>query len=136
MCSCLRNFPRATAPTLGGAIADARRLADRRVAAAAPARTGRAARAESADRDYRAGNLRQFATKPVPFALVFLLLSGWILFPQGAGAWGLLILSIIVLPSLLAIFTEFLRKPKDLPFLPASEKMSGRLWPVRRARRF
>ncbi len=52
----------------------------------------------------------------VPFALVFLLLLGWILFPKNAGAWGILILSIIVLPSLLAVLTEFLRKPKDLPF--------------------
>ncbi|HTA94482.1 MAG TPA: cyclic beta 1-2 glucan synthetase, partial [Verrucomicrobiae bacterium] len=52
----------------------------------------------------------------VPFALVFLLLLGWILFPKSAGAWGILILSIIVLPSLLAVLTEFLRKPKDLPF--------------------
>src|ERR1700679_2202696 len=49
----------------------------------------------------------------VPFALVFLLLLGWILSPKDSGAWGILILSIIVLPSLL---TEFLRKPKDLPF--------------------
>ena len=52
----------------------------------------------------------------VPFALVFLLLLGWVIFPKNAGAWGILILSIIGLPSLLAVFTEFLRKPKDLPF--------------------
>jgi len=52
----------------------------------------------------------------VPFALVFLLLLGWLLFPKNSGAWGILILSIIVLPSLLAVLTEFLRKPKDLPF--------------------
>ena len=52
----------------------------------------------------------------VPFALVFLLLLGWILFPKNAGVWGILILSIIALPSLLAVLTEFLRKPKDLPF--------------------
>ncbi|HEY3932464.1 MAG TPA: glucoamylase family protein, partial [Verrucomicrobiae bacterium] len=52
----------------------------------------------------------------VPFALVFLLLLGWLFFPKNAGAWGSLILSIIVLPSLLAVFTGFLRKPKDLPF--------------------
>jgi cellobiose phosphorylase len=52
----------------------------------------------------------------VPCALVFLLLLGWLLFPKNAGAWGILILSIIVLPSLLAVFTELLRKPKDLPF--------------------
>jgi cyclic beta-1,2-glucan synthetase len=52
----------------------------------------------------------------VPFALVFLLMSGWIFFPKDAGAWGLLILSIIVLPSLLVVLTEFLRKPKDVPF--------------------
>jgi cellobiose phosphorylase len=51
----------------------------------------------------------------VPFALVSLLLLGWLLFPVNAGAWGLLILSIIVVPSLLAVFTDFLRKPKDLP---------------------
>ena len=51
----------------------------------------------------------------VPFALVSLLVLGWIIFPEDAGAWGLTILSIIVLPSLLAVFTEFLRKPRDLP---------------------
>ena len=51
----------------------------------------------------------------VPFALVFLLMLGWILFPQNAGAWGLLILSIIMLPSLLTVLTELLRKPEDLP---------------------
>ena len=51
----------------------------------------------------------------VPFALVALLLSGWLLFPVNAGAWALLILSIIVVPSLLAVVTEFLRKPNDLP---------------------
>jgi hypothetical protein len=37
----------------------------------------------------------------VPFALVSLLLLGWLLFPVNAGAWGLLILAIIVVPSLL-----------------------------------
>jgi cellobiose phosphorylase len=52
----------------------------------------------------------------VPFALVCLLLLGWLLFPDNSGAWGILILSIIVLPALLAVVTEFLRKPKDLPF--------------------
>ena len=51
----------------------------------------------------------------VPFALVALLLLGWLLFPTNAGAWGLLILSTIVVPSLLAVFTDILRKPKDLP---------------------
>jgi len=54
----------------------------------------------------------------IPFALVFLLILGWILFPKDAGAWGLLILCIIVLPSLMAVFTELLRKPKDLPLYP------------------
>ena len=53
----------------------------------------------------------------VPFALVFLLMLGWILFPQHTGAWGLLILSLIVLPSGLAILTDFLRKPKELPWV-------------------
>jgi cyclic beta-1,2-glucan synthetase len=51
----------------------------------------------------------------VPFALVFLLLLGWVLFPQAMLAWGLLILAIIVLPALLAVMTELLRKPKELP---------------------
>ena len=50
----------------------------------------------------------------VPLGLVCLLLSGWLLFPKDAGAWGLTILAIIVLPSLLAVLTEFLRKPEDL----------------------
>jgi cyclic beta-1,2-glucan synthetase len=51
----------------------------------------------------------------VPFALVFLLLLGWTLFPYAALAWGLFILTVIALPSLLAVFTDFLRQPKDLP---------------------
>ena len=51
----------------------------------------------------------------VPFALVFLLLLGWLLFPNSATAWSLVILMIIILPSLLAVLTGFLRKPKDLP---------------------
>ncbi|MGA2247344.1 MAG: glucoamylase family protein [Verrucomicrobiota bacterium] len=51
----------------------------------------------------------------IPFGLILLLLLGWLIFPQDAGAWGLTILSIIVLPSLLAVCTELLRKPKDLP---------------------
>jgi cellobiose phosphorylase len=52
----------------------------------------------------------------VPFALIFLLMLGWILFPQHAGVWGLLILSLIVLPSGLTMLTDFLRKPKELPW--------------------
>jgi cellobiose phosphorylase len=51
----------------------------------------------------------------VPFALVFLLALGWILFPQVTNAWGLFILLIIALPSFLAVFTELLLKPKDSP---------------------
>jgi cellobiose phosphorylase len=51
----------------------------------------------------------------VPFALVALLLLGWLSFPNNAGAWGIIILSIIVLPALLAVLTELLRKPKNLP---------------------
>ena len=49
----------------------------------------------------------------VPFALLFLLALGWMLFPQVANAWGLLILFIIALPSFLAVLTELLLKPKD-----------------------
>ena len=51
----------------------------------------------------------------VPAALVFLLALGWMLFPPVANAWGLFILFIIALPSFLAVFTEFLLKPKDSP---------------------
>ena len=49
----------------------------------------------------------------VPFALVFLLALGWLLFPQVPNAWGLFILCIIALPSFLAVFTELLLKSKD-----------------------
>jgi cyclic beta-1,2-glucan synthetase len=52
----------------------------------------------------------------VPSALVFLLALGWIFFPDGANKWGLFILFIIALPSFLAVFTEFLQKPKDSPW--------------------
>jgi cellobiose phosphorylase len=52
----------------------------------------------------------------IPLALLALLLLGWLLFPVNAGAWGLLILCIIVMPSLLVVFTELLRQPKDVPF--------------------
>ena len=51
----------------------------------------------------------------VPVALVLLLLAGWALFPERTGVWGLFILSIIVLPAILALATECLRKPRDLP---------------------
>ncbi len=51
----------------------------------------------------------------VPFALVFLLALGWMLFPQVENAWGLFILFFIALPSFLAAFTELLLKPKDSP---------------------
>ncbi len=52
----------------------------------------------------------------VPAGLVFLLALGWIFFQKVANKWGLFILLIIALPSLLAVVTEFLRKPKDLPW--------------------
>ena len=53
----------------------------------------------------------------VPFALVFLLVLGWMLFPPQAGTWGLLILSLIVLPPGLAILMALLQKPKELPWI-------------------
>ena len=65
----------------------------------------------------------------VPSALFFLLALGWILFPEVANKWGLFILFIIALPSFLAVFTEFLLKPKDLPWglhLKSVGRNSGR----------
>ena len=49
----------------------------------------------------------------IPPALIFLLALGWIFFREFENKWGLSILFIIVLPSFLAVLTEFLRKPKD-----------------------
>ena len=51
----------------------------------------------------------------VPSAWIFLLVLGWLLFPQNAGAWSLLVLGLILLPSALAVLTDFLRQPKELP---------------------
>ncbi|MEI9864926.1 MAG: hypothetical protein WDN00_10305 [Limisphaerales bacterium] len=52
----------------------------------------------------------------VPFALVFLLASGWVVFPQAANAWGVFVLLMIALPSICAALTELLLKPKELPW--------------------
>jgi len=50
----------------------------------------------------------------VPFSLLFLLLLGWILFPQAAPGWVLFILTLIALPAVVVVFADFLRQPKDL----------------------
>jgi cyclic beta-1,2-glucan synthetase len=52
----------------------------------------------------------------VPPALIFLLALGWLLFPTAANVWGFLILAVIALPSFLSVLTEFLLKPKELPW--------------------
>ncbi|MEI9866563.1 MAG: hypothetical protein WDN00_18815 [Limisphaerales bacterium] len=52
----------------------------------------------------------------VPFALVFLLALGWVLFPRAANVWGLFIILLVALPSLCAGLTELLLKPKELPW--------------------
>ncbi|MGA2248317.1 MAG: glucoamylase family protein, partial [Verrucomicrobiota bacterium] len=51
----------------------------------------------------------------VPFAVLALLLYGWLLFPQAQTAWGLVILSVMVLPSLLTVLSELLQRSKDTP---------------------
>ena len=67
----------------------------------------------------------------IPFALVALLLLGWFLFPSDAAAWGLFILTIIWLPALLAVVTELMRKPKELPlhlhFLNVSQTLARQI---------
>ena len=50
----------------------------------------------------------------IPFALVFLLALGWVLFPVVAGSWGVFILLLIGLPSFCAALTELLLKSKEL----------------------
>ena len=50
----------------------------------------------------------------VPFGLVFLFLLGALLDANIAGVWATWIIVIIALPSLLAVFTEILRKPKNV----------------------
>jgi cyclic beta-1,2-glucan synthetase len=52
----------------------------------------------------------------IPFALVFLLALGWVLFPSAASIWGIFILLLIALPSFCAALTELLMKPKELPW--------------------
>ena len=58
----------------------------------------------------------------IPFALVFLLALGWVLFPVAAGSWGVFILLLIGLPSFCAALTELLLKSKELSLEPAYEK--------------
>ena len=50
----------------------------------------------------------------VPFALVFLLALGWVLFPVVASSWGVFILLFIGLPSFCAALTELVLKSKEL----------------------
>ena len=52
----------------------------------------------------------------IPFALLSLLLLGWLLFPQSQIVWGLVVLSLNALPSLLTGVSEFLHRSKDMPF--------------------
>jgi len=51
----------------------------------------------------------------VPAALVFLLVLGWLFFPQTAGLWSFWVIVLIGLPSALAVLTEFLQPPKEQP---------------------
>ncbi len=52
----------------------------------------------------------------IPFALVFLLALGWVLFPTVASIWSAFILTLVALPSFFTALTEFLQKPKELPW--------------------
>ncbi|HEX3800185.1 MAG TPA: glucoamylase family protein [Verrucomicrobiae bacterium] len=53
----------------------------------------------------------------VPAALALLLLFSWIFVPQFGSAGSLLVLGIIVLPGLLPVLAEFVRKPSEWPWL-------------------
>ena len=55
-------------------------------------------------------NLRRSLVSP---SLLLLLLGGWLLGPGSAGFWALLVATVIVLPTLLGILVEFIRKPED-----------------------
>ena len=52
----------------------------------------------------------------VPVGLMFLMLGSWLLLPELGGLGALLVLAIIVLPGLLAVLVEVIRKPGDLPW--------------------
>jgi cyclic beta-1,2-glucan synthetase len=51
----------------------------------------------------------------VPVALLLLLLGDWLLLPELGGLGSALVLAIILLPGLLAILVNAVRKPADLP---------------------
>ncbi|CAN5592842.1 glucoamylase family protein [soil metagenome] len=53
----------------------------------------------------------------VPLALLFFLLGTWVLVPALGALATSLVLAIIVLPGLLSVLLELLRKPKQLPWL-------------------
>ncbi|HEV2694884.1 MAG TPA: glucoamylase family protein [Verrucomicrobiae bacterium] len=52
----------------------------------------------------------------VPLALVFLLVTGWVFFPDKAVAWSLFVTALVGLPFVLAVGTEFIRQPKERTF--------------------
>ena len=65
----------------------------------------------------------------VPFVFMFLLGLGWVFFSKSSNTWGIYILFIIALPSLLMVLTELLRKPNDSPWalhLKAVGRTAGR----------
>ena len=52
----------------------------------------------------------------VPVALVFLILGAWLLLPEQGDLGSLLVVSIIMLPGLLAALVNLFRKPADMPW--------------------
>ncbi|MFA5701539.1 MAG: hypothetical protein WC913_09710, partial [Desulfuromonas sp.] len=72
-------------------------------------------------------NLRRSLVAP---ALLALLLGGWLLAPEAAGFWTLVVLAVVFLPSLISCALELIRKPKDrgyLVHLVLTGKSAGRL---------
>lgn len=53
----------------------------------------------------------------VPPALLLSLLAGWLLLPGYAAMWSGIMASMVAFPFLVAVFSEVLRKPKEVPFL-------------------
>jgi cellobiose phosphorylase len=67
-------------------------------------------------------NLRRSLVAP---ALLVLIIGGWLLVPESALFWTLLVLGLVFLPSLMSILIDFARKPDDRTWIAHSALIDG-----------
>ena len=61
----------------------------------------------------------------VPVALLLLILGAWLLLPEASGLGALLVVSLIILPALLATLVTLFRKSSDLPWRLHLREIAG-----------